>query len=781
MVKPPIRKSKSTRAKPGKIAKSSVQQQGPALARPPGLPTREAVLEFVNSSPSKVGRREIARAFNIKGENRVWMKELLKSLSAAGQLNSTRKNIRSVGKLPATAVIEALGTDKEGDLYGEPIDWDRDEEGAPPLVLIRLDRFGDAVGGGIGAGDKMLARIEPLAEQGEYSYEAYPIKKLDRERRRLLGIYRADSRGRGGTLQPVDRKQLKDWRIEAGDDGGAVDGELVRFDIARTGRGSLTRARIVERLGNPLDQRQISLIAVHAHGIPDQFPDRVLRELDDLPKLTPTGREDLTNIPLITIDPIDARDHDDAVWAAPDDAPGNPGGWVCIVAIADVSFYVRPGTYLSREAEKRGNSVYFPDRVVPMLPEKISNDLCSLKGGELRAVLVVRLVFDQYGKKRSHAFSRGLMRSAAKLSYQQAQAAIDGTGDPGPAATIKDSILKPLWSAWAALDKARKERSPLELDLPERKIKIGPDGKVASITTPERLDSMRLIEEFMIQANVAAAEMLEAKRTPLVYRVHDQPSPAKLAALRTFLETIDAGLPKGGILTPEQFNTLLERTKGTDISDLVNEVVLRSQSQAEYNPENYGHFGLHLAKYAHFTSPIRRYADLIVHRALIRALGMGKDGLTDEEIGRLKVTAQAISDTERRAMAAERETTDRLIAAHLAEHVGATFRARISGVTKSGLFVRLLETGADGFIPISTLGAEFFNHDEAHNALIGERSGETYRLGDKVDVKLVEAIPMAGALRFEMLSDGTKGTTKGRGLKLGKRGHQGRPPRRGRR
>ena len=751
--------------------------------RPPGPPTREAVLEFIESTPGKVGRREIARAFNVTGDGRIDLKLLLKEMSEAGLLNNTRKAIRGVGKLPPTAVIEAIGVDQEGDLYGEPVDWDRQDEGAPPRVLIRLDRHGEASGAAIGVGDRVLARIEKLARDGGdvYSHEAFPLKKLARERRRLLGIYRAASRGRGGDIQPIDRKQLKDWRIEQGDEGGAEDGELVRFDIARAGRGNLTRARIVERLGNPSDQRQISLIAIHAHGIPDQFPDRVLRELDELPKLTSSHREDLTQVPLITIDPVDARDHDDAVWAAPDDNPNNPGGFVAIVAIADVSYYVRPGSSLSREAEKRGNSVYFPDRVVPMLPELISNDLCSLKEGELRPCLAVRMIFDKHGKKRAHTFTRALMRSAAKLSYQQAQAAIDGEAEAGPAADVRDSILKPLWAAWTAMNVARKERSPLDLDLPERKIIVGPDGKVARVTVPDRLDSMRLIEEFMIQANVAAAETLEAKRTPLVYRVHAEPSPEKLKALRDFLETLDVSIPKSGQLKPEQFNRVLAQAKGSDTADLVNEVVLRSQSQAEYNPENYGHFGLHLSRYAHFTSPIRRYADLIVHRALIRALGLGKDGLTDEEISRLKLTAQAISDAERRAMQAERETTDRLIAAHLADHIGAAFKARISGVTRSGLFVRLLETGADGFIAISTLGQEFFIHDEAHNVLIGERSRQIYRLGDRVEVKLVEAIPTAGALRFEMLSDGGKGVLKGQGIRLGKRGRQGRTPHRPRR
>ena len=744
------------------------------MARPPkqpGLPSRQAVMDFIATSPSKVGRRELTRAFGITGDARVGFKALLKELSEGGHINNTRRAIKGVGKLPPTAVIEALGTDKEGDLYGEPADWDRDQEGPPPRVLIDTARNPN-----LGPGDRVLARIEDGGEG--YAYTAIPVKKLDREKKRLLGIYRASSRGVGGVIQPIDRKQLKEWRIDSGDDGEAKDGELVRFDIGRTGRGGITRARIVERLGNPSDQRQISLIAVHAHGIPDVFPDRVLKELDGLAKLTAAGREDLTGIPLVTIDPIDARDHDDAVWAAPDDDPKNPGGIVAIVAIADVAFYVRPGTALSREAEKRGNSCYFPDRVVPMLPEAISNDLCSLKEKQLRACLAVRMVFDKQGHKRGHTFSRATMRSAAKLSYQQAQAAIDGTSGAGPAEDVRDTILKPLWAAWRLLDAARKERAPLDLDLPERKIILGADGKVARITVPERLEAHRLIEEFMIQANVAAAETLEAKRTPLVYRVHEEPSKEKLASLKTFLDTLGQNLPKSGVLRPEHFNVLLAKAKGTDVSDLVSEVVLRSQSQAEYNPENAGHFGLNLKKYAHFTSPIRRYADLIVHRALIRALGFGKDGLTDAEIEGLTETAQNISNTERRAMAAERETTDRLIAAHLEGQIGAAFHARISGVTRSGLFVRLKETGADGFIAIATLGREFFHHDESMNALVGADTGATYRLGDRVEVKLVEAIPTAGALRFEMLSEGTKGGPAGKGVKLGKRGRRSSRPRR---
>ena len=509
-------------------------------------------------------------------------------------------------------------------------------------------------------------------------------------------------------------------------------------------------------IGNPDDQRQISLIAVHAHGIPDDFPESVITESEALQPPSLSGRTDLRAVPLVTIDPPDARDHDDAVYAEPDTSAGNEGGWIVLVAIADVAHFVRPGTKLDREAQLRGNSVYFPDRVVPMLPERISNDLCSLREGENRACLVVRMIFDKDGHKRSHTFMRAMMRSAAKLSYQEAQAAIDGrpSDKAGP---LLEPVLKPLWAAYAAVAAARDKRAPLDLDLPERKIVLDDKGRVANVVTPERLAAHRLIEEFMIQANVAAAETLEQKHTPVVYRVHDQPSKEKLSSLREFLETLGMKLPQSSTLKPGHFNGILASAKTMPVADLVNEVVLRSQSQAEYNIANIGHFGLNLQRYAHFTSPIRRYADLLVHRALVKALRLGEGGLDDSEIGRLADVAQQISDAERRAMAAERETVDRLIAAHLADRVGATFTGRIAGVTRSGLFVKLKDTGADGFVPVSSLHNDFYNHVEARRALVGKRTGETFLLGDTVEVRLVEAIPSAGALRFEMLSEGKKG------------------------
>ncbi|HDL16684.1 MAG TPA: VacB/RNase II family 3'-5' exoribonuclease, partial [Rhizobiales bacterium] len=527
------------------------------------------------------------------------------------------------------------------------------------------------------------------------------IKRLPREPSRLLGIFRAIPSG-GGVIDPIDRKQLREWSVHQGDTHGAKDGDLVRFEIEKSRRFGPMRARVVELFGNPDAQGAVSLIALHSLGLPDEFPEAVLNDAEKLIAPTLETHDDLRDIPFITIDPPDARDHDDAVWAAPDDDAANPEGWVVMVGIADVAHFVKPGSSLDKEALKRGNSIYFPDRVVPMLPERISSDLCSLREGVDRACLCVRMVFDASGAKISHRFSRGIMRSRARLNYAQAQAAIDGKPDEATS-PILENILRPLWQAYAVLARARDKRGPLDLDLPERKVVLGEDGQVERIVIPPRLEAHRLIEEFMIQSNVAAAEILEAKRSPLIYRAHDAPSREKLETLRDFLASLSIDLPKSGRMKPEHFNRILAQARAADMGQLVSEVVLRSQAQAEYSPANVGHFGLNLRRYAHFTSPIRRYADLIVHRALIRACDLGPDGLTDREIGELDQIAQNISDAERRAIAAERQTVDRLIAAFLADRIGVLFAARVSGVVRTGLFVRLEETGADGFVPASSI------------------------------------------------------------------------------
>ncbi len=712
------------------------------------IPTKEDILQFIKSSPGTIGRREIARAFDIKGSDRIDLKRMLKELAADGLIADHRRAVKREA-LAKVAVIVVRGQDRNGDLFGAPLTWNEDQDGAPPRILIEITRRYE--GPAIGVGDHVLARLRQTdSEADAAAFIASPIKRLPRDKPRQLGLLRKT--GRGFVIESIDKKELKEWPVVDGEMDGAEDGELVRFEIARD-LSHRPSARVTERIGHPKAEKAVSLIAIHNHGLRDHFDDEVLAELENLPEARMAHREDLTRTPLITIDPEDAKDHDDAVWARPDDDPANEGGAIVVIAIADVSFYVRPGRALDHEASLRGNSVYFPDRVVPMLPEKLSNNLCSLREGELRPCLAVRMVFDRTGKKLSHHFTRGMMRSAAKLSYQEAQAAIDGKRSK-KTAPLLEPILRPLWQVYGLLKEARDRRGPLDLDLPERKIILDERGLVSRVVIPERLDAHKLIEEFMIQANVAAAEALEAKKSPLIYRVHDAPSSEKLVALSEFLASIDINAPKTSFNRPGQFNKILAKAVGTEHQEILNEVVLRAQAQAEYRPGNLGHFGLNLRRYAHFTSPIRRYADLIVHRALVSAFGLGEGGLSDAEKSKLDAIAEAISQSERKAMSAERETVDRLIAMHLAERVGEQFKARISGVTRFGLFVKLLDTGADGYVPIATLGRDYYKHVEAHHALVGERTGESFRLGDKVDVRLVEANPAAGALRFEMQSDG---------------------------
>ena len=709
------------------------------------LPSREELLAFIREHAGKVGTREIARAFGAKNADRAALKRMLRALAEEGHIERRRKRLHHGGTLPSVVLADITGRDSDGELLARPTEWDEEAHGAPPVIRIAMSRR--ARPGEIpGVGDRALLRVE---RTGEDEATGRVIKLIDRAKHRVLGIFRGLPDG-GGRLVPIDKKQLgREITIPTGNAGGAVDGDLVAVEVARQGRFGLPTGAVVERLGSLKSERAVSLIAIHAHGIPHVFARPVSAEADAARPATHEGREDWRDVPFITIDPPDAKDHDDAVHAVPDPDPRNAGGHIVSVAIADVAHYVRPGSALDRAAVERGNSVYFPDRVVPMLPERISNDLCSLRPDEDRPALAVRMVIGADGHKRSHTFHRVLIRSAARLHYEQAQLAVSGRADEVTAPIVKN-ILEPLHSAYRSVRHARDERGPLDLELPERKIVLKSDGTVDRVIMPQRLESHRLIEEFMILANVAAAETCERAKVPLIYRVHDEPAPEKINALREFLTTLDISLPKGGALRPDAFNRILQRVKGRDVERLVNEVVLRSQAQAEYSSANFGHFGLNLRRYAHFTSPIRRYADLIVHRALIRAAKLGADGLADGTDARaLAEIAANISATERRAMKAERETADRLIAHVLADRVGATFDGHISGVTRAGLFVELDETGADGLIPARHVGEEYFRHDEKARAFVGRAA--TYRLGDPVTVELVEAAPVAGALRFKLV------------------------------
>ncbi len=720
---------------------------------PPAPPSRAQVLAYLAGEASVTGakpssrvtKREIARAFRVKGEAKGELKTLIRDLEAEGAVKRGRKVLSPQGRLPAMLVADIVERGADGAFVAAPA------EGEAARIVIRPSRVKRDRAPSPTLGARALMRVSFDEDSGTYTGRI--VKILDKSAGRPLGVFRASATG-GGRVHSIEKRAAgRDYLVPVGLENGAVDGELVAISPLRDGGFRAPAARVMERLGPVDTERAISRIAIAAHGLPDAFSAAALAEAEHARPATMDHREDFRDLPLVTIDPPDAKDHDDAVHAeaTPD------GGFVVTVAIADVAYYVRPGSTLDREALERGNSVYFPDRVVPMLPERISNDLCSLLPDADRPALAVRLHIGADGRKTTHSFHRIMMRSAAKLAYAQAQLAIDGRPDE-TTRPLLESVLRPLWAAYAAVKQQRDIRDPLDLDLPERKLILDAEGRLKDVRWPERLDAHRLIEEFMILANVAAAETLEAAPSPLIYRAHDSPSVEKLGSLNEFLGTLGVKLAKSEQMRPSHFNKVLAKVKGAAHEPLVNEVVLRAQSQAEYTHQNYGHFGLNLRRYAHFTSPIRRYADLVVHRALIRALRLGEGGLTESGVAALADVAEKISAAERRAMAAERETADRLIAAHLAQHIGARFRARIAGVTKVGLFVRLADTGADGFIPAGSLGDDYFRYDEASRALVGTRTGETYRLGDSVEVKLLEAAPFAGALRFEMLSRGERAT-----------------------
>ena len=723
------------------------------------IPSKTDILQWISEHPTKAAKRDIAKAFGIKGAARIDLKRLLKELEEEGKLSKRRSSYRDANVLAPVTVCEVTGSDADGDLFARPLEWSGD--GAMPRLLILMRQTDPAMA----TGDRFLGRLTKVIGE-DHSHTARIIRRIGHNPLRLLGVFRKGAEG--GRLIPIDKGAAKEWIIPAGATADAKDGELIEAEQAGPkGRMGLPKARVIARLGDPTAPRAVSLIAIHQHGIPDHFPDAVVAEADAASPVDLGTRKDLRDLPLITIDPADARDRDDACYVDQHD----DGTFTIWVAIADVAHYVTPGSDLDREARKRGNSTYFPDRVVPMLPDTLSGDLCSLHENVDRACLAVAMTIDADGTKTGQTFYRGLMRSVASLAYEDAQAAMDGQPDEKTAPLV-EPVLKPLYAAYGALKKARARRHPLELDLPERQIILTDDGKVAAVDFKERLDAHRLIEEFMVLANVAAAETLIAKQSPLLFRVHEEPNPDKLDALREVVESSGMTLAKGQVLKTEHLNRLLAQARDTENQELVNLATLRAMTQAYYNPENFGHFGLALKAYAHFTSPIRRYADLIVHRALIAAHGWGSDGLSPEDIDRLDETAKLISDTERRSMMAERDTTDRYLAAFLSERVGATMQGRISGIAKFGVFVKLDETGADAMIPIRNLGGEYFHYDQDTQTLMGADTGVLIGLGQRVVVKLAEALPVTGGLIVDLIE--IEGKTLPRGPSTGR----GKPPRR---
>ena len=718
-------------------------------ARSSPFPTKEQVLTFIKESSEPVGKREIARAFRIKGSDRIQLKALLKDLQAEGKLDrQPARRLTDPGRLPGVMVIEVAGLDEDGELLARPAVWDSDQP--DPTIYLAPERGSRSA---LAVGERVLARLK---KSGEATYEAQIIRKLDRPQRRVLGLYEIGEEG--GRLRPADRRAKKEFILTKENAGGAKAGELVLAEVLPERRGGqrlgLRSVRVLERLGRGDDPKALSLITLHEHGLINAFPPEAVAEAEAAGPARLGRREDLRKIPLVTIDGADARDFDDAVFAEPDEDAKNPGGWHLLVAIADVAHYVRPGSALDKSAYTRGNSVYFPDRVLPMLPAALSNGWCSLNPKEERPCMAVHLWVDGNGRLLRQRFVRGLMRSAARLTYEEVQNAHDGRPSKSTKndnAAVMEAVLPALYGAYRALLAAREERGTLELDLPERRVRLAKDGRVLAIEARERLDSHRLIEEFMIAANVAAARELERLGRPCMYRVHDKPDPVRLKALADVLRDMGFRLNASKVVRPRHLTQILTKVAGKPEATLVSDLVLRSQSQAVYSPENIGHFGLALSHYAHFTSPIRRYADLLVHRALIGGLGLGKDGLPPDTEQGFTEAAAHISATERKAAAAERDSVDRFTAAFLRDRIGATFSGRINGVTRFGLFITLDENGADGLIPISTLPDDYYDHVEARHSLEGHRWGRVYRLADPVTVRLLEAEPITGGLLFALV------------------------------
>mgnify|MGYP001213381248 FL=1 len=739
----------------------------PAPSQPAGLPTREQVLNFISESDQPAGKREIAKAFGLRGNEKIALKALLRDMADEGLIDTGKaRAFHLMGGVPKVTVLRVIDAEG-GQVVAVPERWEAEGHPVPKLRIIERGKRG-----ALGVGDRILARTE----QAGHGWVAHPMKKLAGAAEQMLGVVAKDERGKL-ILRPVDKRIRHETPIS--DHGDAQPGDLVLAE--KSGRPPRVTARVTDVLGDPFQPRSFSLIAIHKYGIPDVFPEEAEAEaskVHDLP-LHVDAREDLRALPIVAIDPVDARDFDDAVWAADDDDPANEGGFKAIVAIADVSYYVRPGSALDRSARKRGNSVYFPDRVVPMLPHALSSDMCSLRAGEDRAALACHLVLDRAGKLKSWRFSRAIIRVAANIPYEMAQAAIDQV-EGAPERTFSDTrldrglldrlqrdgltenALVPLWAAWRALARARDARNPLDLDLPERRVVLDEEGRIVSIAIRERLDAHRLIEDFMVTANVAAAKALEAKKAPVMYRIHEPPSREKLTTLKDYLETYGINLALGQVITTKTFNRLIEQIPDDAAArPQIMEQILRSQTQAYYGPRNLGHFGLALGSYAHFTSPIRRYSDLLVHRSLVGAYGLEMPAPTDkslqretrlssEDVADLGPIGERISQYERRAMEAERETVDRYVAAFLAQHVGEIMACRITGVQSFGFFATVEEFGGDGLVPVSTLGREYFRYDEVHQALIGEDTGERYARGDRIDLRIAESDPVSGALRFEL-------------------------------
>lgn len=695
---------------------------------------REAVLTYLGQKADHpLKPKELARALGVDTAEYTAFKQLLREMEATGEIYRVRKGRYALPE-KINLVVGRLQTTRSG--HGFVI-----SEKEPRDLFVPAPRLEDAY-----EGDRVIARVErrPRGENPEGSI----VKVLERARSQVVGAYHRS--GRYGFVEPEDRKLHRDLFIPPGNEGEARNGDMVVARVVDWGSRQLNPVgAIVEVLGAPGEPGVDVLAIVHVHELPPEFPADVLREAEDLAERREIttddleGRQDFRELPTFTIDPEDARDHDDAVsleWLEGE-------RWRVGVHIADVSHFVQEGSPLDLEALQRGTSVYLVDRVLPMLPHSLSGDICSLRPDEDRLTLSVFLEMDSSGKVRSTDLAAGMIRSRYKLSYEEAQRLIDG-GDQADERLVRD--LRQLRELTQKLRERRLEQGGLDFDLPEARIVLNAAGEPTHVQEILRLESHQLIEELMIRVNESIARLARSKKLPFLYRIHEAPDPARTDELREFVRGLGLDLAKNAHRSSRALQKLLNSVEGRPEEGLVSMLALRSMKQARYSSETKAHFGLGIEAYSHFTSPIRRYPDLVVHRLLRKAILQG-ERVGEEYEDRLGEVAELASSRERRAMDAERESVELKKIEYMERHLGDVFEGTVSGVTSFGLFVLLEDVLVEGLIHVSSLEDDYYHFKEEQHALVGESHGRRFRLGDQLRARVLSVDRTARKLDLELI------------------------------
>ena len=741
------------------------------------LPDDDLLIAFITEQPTAPKVKEIAKAFKLRPDQRAPLRKKLKKMAEKGVLKSLDgRRVTGPQNLPSVAPLEVVSINDDGDAIALPIDDNTEDNKEPPLILIAPEgRRGGKRARTFGKGDRVLAQLTLI---GPDQYDAKVIRKMDNHRDRLFGLVFKTRNGYG--LEPIERSARSSLDLVAPNETMPFsDGDMIEAEVIKAPGYGRKTAKAVRNLGPADEAGSFSALAIAEFDIRHVFPDDVIRDAEAALPPVLDRREELRDIPLVTIDGADARDFDDAVFAE----PHGDGGYRMMVAIADVSHYVSQGSPLDKEARLRGNSVYLPDQVIPMLPEALSNGLCSLVPGEDRACLAVEMIIDNAGNKTSHRFTRGLMRSHARLTYDAVEQYRLGL-DTDPPCGLSPDLFDHLFGAYALRAKVRQERSALDLDLPEKRVQFDEHGSPVAITKKSQSVSQKLIEEFMILANVAAAETLEGANALCVFRAHEPPAPDKADGLRDVAKEMGLSFPKGQVIRPKHFNDLLDAAKKLEdpaAKQLINETVLRTQSQADYRITNPGHFGLALRRYAHFTSPIRRYADLMVHRSIINHIGA--EAIPTPLHDDAAETCTNISETERRAASAERRTIDRFATKLVEREAGHIVEGRVNTVTNFGAFIEIGDTGAEGLLPLGKLPDDFFDVDTAAATIRGRKTGITIKTGDVIDVMVVDIQPLKASITLAWADGGgmmhRRSNKGGKGPSKGPRGGRNRSSSRG--